>query len=146
MAHEALLGNSVVFDPHSGQWINERFQRIAEIINDLSENLFLVWIPESERHDNDLQPYGVMHRHPQTHEEYIFMYLREDELDERVIARILESRSDNLLERLDHMETAKELLRLKEEADKREQMNDIARSMWKSRLHTYRHNGKKIAV
>lgn len=74
------------------------------------------------------------------------MYLREDELDERVIARILESRSDNLLQRLDHMETAKELLRLKEEADKREQMNDIARSMWKSRLHTYRHNGKKIAV
>lgn len=146
MAHEALLGNSTIYDPHSGQWINERFQRIAEIINDLSQNLALVWIPESERQNTDLQPYGVMHRHPQTGEEYIFMYLREDELDERVIARILESRTETALERLDHMDTARELMRLKEQQDKYEQMHDMARSMWNSPLHTYRLNGRKLSL
>lgn len=144
MAHEALLGNSTVFDPHSGEWINERFQRIAEIIYDLSENLALVWIPPSERIDNDTQPYGVMHRNPQTGEEYIFMYLSEDELDERVVARILESRSDTLTQRLDAYQTAQELVRLKEQEDKYAQMHDMARAMWRSPLHTYRLNGRKL--
>ena len=145
MAHEALLANSHQFDPHSGQWINEKFQRIAEIIHDLSQNLALVWIPPSERTDSDLQPYGVMHENPATGEQYIFMYIAEDELDERVIARILESRSDNLLDKLNRMEDAKELLRLKEQSEKYEQMHDIARSMWRSPLHTYRFNGRKLA-
>lgn len=146
MAHEALLGNSTIFDPHSGQWINERFQRIAEIIHDLSENLALVWIPLDQRLDNDTQPYGVMHRNPQTGEEYIFMYIAEEELDERVIARILESRTDTLNERLDSFATAQELVRLKEQQDKYEQMHDMARSMWNSPLHNYRLNGRTLRL
>lgn len=144
MAHEALLGQATVFDPHSGEWINEKFQRIAEIINDLSENLALVWIPPAQRQANDTQPYGVMHRNPATGEEYIFMYIPEDELDERVIAKILDSRSDTLMERLNNMETAQELVRLKEQQDKYEQMHDMAKSMWRSPLHNYRINGRTL--
>lgn len=144
MAHEALLGNSVIYDEHSGEWINERFRRIAEIIHDLSEGLALVWIPPSERIEGDVKPYGVMHRNPATGEEYIFMYIAEDELDERVIAQILESRTDTLMDRLDKMEAAKELVRLKEQEEKYEQMHDMAKSMWRSPLHNYRLNGRTL--
>lgn len=140
---EAFLKQARVFDPHSGEWIHEKFQHIAEIINDLNPNLFLVWIPESMRTDTDLTPYGVMHRQPDG-SEYIFMYIKENELDERVIAQIMESRSDNLLQKLEHMENAKKLVELKEQAERMEDVHDRALSMWRSPLHTYRYNGKKL--
>lgn len=143
MAHEALLANSHVYDPQSGEWINEHFQRIAEVIHDLSPNLALLWIPQSERDDPSAPPYAVAHTNGQG-EQYIFMYIQEHELDERVIAKILESNSDTLLERLDKMEAAKELLAHKEQTDKYEQMADMARSLWKSPLHYYRLNGKVL--
>lgn len=143
MAHEALLANSHIYDETSGQWINEKFQRIAEIIHDLSPSLALLWIPPSERQEGDADPYAVMHTN-HAGEQYIFMYIKEEELDERVIAKILEADSDTLIERLNKMEAAKELLRAKEQEDRNAEMADMARSMWRSPLHSYRHNGKVL--
>lgn len=141
---EAFLKQAKVYDPHSGEWINERFQQIAEIIQDLNPNLFLVWIPESMRTDTDLEPYGVMHRQPDG-SEYIFMYIKENELDERVIAKILGSRSDNLLEQLEKAEAAKKLVELKAQAERMAENHDRAKSMWRSPFHTYRlGNGRKL--
>lgn len=136
MAHEALFANARTFDPGSGEWINENFQRIAEILYDLNPEIRLMWIPESRRTATDLTPYAVAHM-KEGHEPYIFMYISEDEMDERVIARILGSQSDTLLERIDHQEAAAELLQAYEAEQRQGQAIDIAVSMARSNKHHY---------
>lgn len=142
---DALLANSHVYDSESGEWVNARYQRLAEIIQDLNPNLFLVWIPPVMRTDNDLQPYGVMHRQADG-SEYMFMTLTEQEIDNdaAVLAQIFESQSDTLETRLQNMEAAKELIRLKEEMERREEMFDKAKSMWNSPKHYYKDENGRV--
>jgi hypothetical protein len=142
MSTGALLANSHVYDPHSGEWINEKFQRIAELIHELSPELSLVWIPPSEREATDLEPYAICHS-PLGREPYIITYIKEDDLDERVIENLVTSQSDTLLERMHKMDVIREKMRLDEERDRMEQSKDIAKTMWQSPLHTYRINGRK---
>lgn len=142
MSTGALLANSHVYDPASGEWINEKFQRIAELIHELSPELSLVWIPPSERADTDLEPYAIAHS-PLGRETYIIQYIKEEELDERIIENLITSSSDTLLERLHKMDIIREKMRQDEARERLEQSADIARSMWKSPLHTYRINGRE---
>lgn len=139
--HEALLANSHVYDPTSGEWINQQFQRIAEMIHELSPDLALVWIPPAQRAETDIAPYAVMHT-GRDGEPYIFMYVQEDELDERVIEKIIASSSDSLLERLHKMDIIQQKMRQDEQRERMEQNLDIAKSMWKSPKHTYKINGR----
>lgn len=142
MSNGALLANSHVFDPGSGEWINEKFQRIAELIHDLSPELSLVWIPPAQREATDLEPYAILHS-PIGREPYIIRYIKEEELDERVVHDLVTSSSDTLLERMHKIDVINEKMRQDEARDRLEQSMDIAKTMWKSPLHTYRINGRK---
>jgi hypothetical protein len=136
MANEALLANSHVYDPDSDSWVNENFQRVAEIINDLDPTLRLLWIPPAQRLATDIEPYAVAQMR-WGFEPYIIFYVKEEELDARVIAKLFDSRSDDLNAKIDHMEAARKLMEAKQNEERLAEIGDRAYSMWHSPKHYY---------
>ena len=103
----ALLGHSAthVYDPDSGEWINQTVKRVAELLAEFQHDLRLAWIPQSERIDGQDKPYGVMH-FPEGKEPYMIAVMSEEEVtsgnlianlwcmreDTKDLANILEAR------------------------------------------------------
>jgi hypothetical protein len=145
-----LLGAGYEVHPDTGEFVNSDFMRIAEIINDYSSmpgspELYLSWIRPTDRETaEDLShPYAVIQILPNGQHVAIFT-LREDELDHRVIARIMagdQSKSD-VFAQLAKDKDAQELLKLKRKQAEIEQAIEFQRDVLKSPLHTFKHNGK----
>lgn len=129
----------------TGHWVNEKFAHIAEIIQDYDPTMYLAWIPPEHRTDNT-PPYAVIH-HPDGLAPYKMFHLQENELDHRVIARIC--RGDltkmNVLDQIEAEEAARQILEAKQAMEREEERLDIVKSIVRSPLHTYKHNGKKIS-
>jgi hypothetical protein len=142
-----LLNQAHILDPESGHFVSRKHQQIAEVINDWNPNVFLVWIPpnlRTDEHDKD-KPFAVMHRQ-QDGQEYIIFRIRENELDERVIARLWandNSRHD-VLSQIESEENARRAVALKQQIDEMEEAHDLAASILRSPKHTFRHNGIKF--
>lgn len=149
MQGAVILGNNYVLDPDSGQWVNAEHQRIAELINDFDDTLTLAWIPPAARTSADTRPYAVMQDHPELPEPYVVMYLAEDELDHRVIARLYQARmaaSGNLEAELEAARMAQEALEAKKRLDEAEEAADKARFLWNTPLHSPTMDGKKYRL
>lgn len=145
----ALLGGSsdYVYDEGSGEFINAKFQRIAEVINDWNPEVFLLWIPRNARGAGDTKPYAIQHRPSDGRAPYIIKYLSEEELDHRVIADLwtMGQNTQDLVAYLDKLEAAQEALRLKEQEEELMETFDKMHTILSSPLHTYRlGNGKVI--
>lgn len=147
MRTHPILGADHIYDPESGRFVNQKHRRVAEIINDYNQDLWLCYLPPESRRPEDVEPFAIVHR-PANGNEYIVMTCREDEVDERLLARLWsadQTRPGNdALKYLEAKDRAAEALRLKEMMEKREEMHDQAHTLFKTPLHTYRMNGKKL--
>lgn len=147
MSLPLLSTDTPILDPDSGQWVNAKHQRIAEIINDFDPTLHLFWIPPATRDPGDSKPYALCQdqfgKAP-----YVIFYLHENELDERIIARLFEARrmaSGNvgaLAARLEAQDAARELVQAKARLEASEIARDKANFLWNQPLHTVRMDGK----
>lgn len=134
-----------ILDHDTGRFVSQEHQYIASIIQDYNPELHLVWIrPQDRTTEEDRKyPFAVMHM-PEGREPYIVMLIKENELDHRVLARLFEadqSKGDPLAKLNAHNAAIKALEAYKHAAEM-EELADFHRTMIKSPLHTFRHNGK----
>lgn len=128
-----------------GHWINEKFARIAEIINDFDHRLQLVWIPPESRTQFDIRPYGILHSGDDGQQKMV-MLIKEEELDERVIEALFlgDTTKTDVLARLEAKERAAKVLQMKAEMEAAEERQDFIKSVVRSGKHSFRHNGRII--
>lgn len=142
-----LLGASHIADPETGRFVSAKHQRVAEIINEWNPDLWLCFIPPENRRPEDVEPFAVVHR-PANGMEYIVLTCKEEDVDERLIAKLWASdrtRSGNdVNDYLDKVEAAREALELKEKIERFEEAHDRARSMFHSPKHYYRLSKDKV--
>lgn len=126
-----------------GRWVNEKFVQIAEIIHDWDPEFELAWIPPEHRPFIKDKPYAVVHK-PANGRAYVAFKLEEDQLDERVLARLWagDTHRHDVLANIESMEAAKEAMRLKELMDREEERKELVAGIVGSKLHTVKHNGK----
>lgn len=136
-----FFGNAVVLGSDN---LSVKHERIAEIIKDLDPNLELAWIPPDQRSSFDRHPFAVIHRSPNG-SQYIAMTMAENEVDERVIAKLIhrDTHKGAVLDEMEAHEAAHRLLKAKENMEEVEQKRDFAEAVLKSNKHTYRHEGRK---
>lgn len=120
------------------------YERIAEIIQDFNPDMELAWIPPEERNAFDIKPFAIRHNPPNA-PSYIVGFFSEEEMDHRIIAHLfsIDTTRNDVLGNLEREEAAKRALQMKEQIERDEMRKDFAKSLLKSRKHTYRHNGKK---
>jgi len=139
------VNDSLPIATPDGYFVSQEHKRIAEIIVDYDPRLRLVFIPPSERNYGDPteKPFAVAH-FPEGKEPYIAFFA--EECDERILERLFlnDTQKHDMQARLDASDRAKEVIKMKKQIEDDEMKADIARSMWQSPLHTYRHNGKKL--
>lgn len=136
------FGNAHILEP-DGQALSVKHQRIAEIINDLDETLRLAWIPPNQRSAFDKHPFAVCHFPSDGREPYVVLTVSEDEVDERLIAKIImrDSHQGLSIEKLDAEYRAHLLMQAKNNMEDMEEAREFAHSVLKSRKHVYKHNG-----
>lgn len=134
--------DSIPLATESGHFVSMEHSRIAEIINDYNPDLYLLFIPPARREAGD-KPYAVMHQ-PEGKAPYIVAYY--DDCDERILEHIFmnDTTRHDIMARLEAQELAQQLVEAKRRQEIAEANADMAKSMWRSPLHTYRHNGKKL--
>lgn len=130
-----------------GYFVSREHQRIAEIIQDYDPDLYLVFIPPADRNHDDPteKPWAVVHM-PGGKAPYFVFYA--DECDERILERLWrnDQNVNNPLSELEAKEAAQQAIKYKKEMEQLEMQADIAKSMIRSPLHTYRINGKKLSL
>lgn len=136
------FGNAHILEP-DGNALSVKHQRIAEIINDLDDTLRLAWIPPDQRSAFDKHPFAICHFPANGQEPYVVMTFAEDEVDERLIAKVIsrDTRQGFSIDKLDAEYRAQKLLEAKNAMEEYEEAHEFAKTVWKSPLHTYRHNG-----
>lgn len=128
-----------------GHWVNEKFARIAEIINDFDHRLQLVWIPPESRTETDTKPYGVLHTNNEG-AQHLVMVIAEDELDERVLEHLFlnDTERHDVLARQEAKELAATVLRNREKMEEMEARKDFIATVVGSHKHSFKHNGRVI--
>jgi hypothetical protein len=109
-----------------GQWVNEHFARLAEVIKDYDEYLELQWIPPGQRTEeaDRKNPYRII----DSRSGYVVMFASERESAEQILARLwgADNKNGSVLDRLEIENNATEALRLKERMDEEEMQKDFA--------------------
>lgn len=128
-----------------GHWVNEKFARISEIINDFDHRLQLVWIPPENRTAFDTKPYGILHTADNGLQKMV-MFIREEDLDERILAHLFlnDTERHDVIARLEAEELAQQVMRNKEKMEEAEARKDFIATVVKSPLHSFKHKGRII--
>ena len=138
-----------VADPVSGQFVSEKHMTVATIINDYNPNLSLVWIPPAARAEFDKgHEFAVIHTDPEQYKQYVVMYVGEDEVDERLLAKLWmnDTRRTDVLARLEFEDHARAMIEEKAREEAAAQRIDTVATVMKSPLHTYKMpSGRKIS-
>ena len=108
-----------------GQWVNEQFARLAEVIKDYDPYLELQWIPPGQRTDDAdrKNPYRII----DSRSGYVVMFASEVDTPNSILARLwgADNKHGSVLDRLDAENAANEALRLKEQMDDEEMRKDF---------------------
>jgi hypothetical protein len=130
-----------IYDSDSGHYISAEHQRIAELINDYDPDLFLIWIPPSNR-NGEIYPFAILHR-PVGKKEYIVRTLKEDEVDARLLAWLWanDQERSNPVAMVDKWDQARAALEAKKRDDELAELREMATSILKSPKSIYRING-----
>lgn len=128
---------------NAGGALSVKHERIAEIIRDLHPELELAYIPFDKRSAFDKHPFAVIHR-PRGGQPYIVMTMPEDEVDERLIAKLIKRDTHRgfTIDQLEAEEAAHRLVRAKIKMEEEEEKREFAQAVLKSPKHRYRHNGR----
>lgn len=139
-----LTNNAHIYDSETGYFVSQKHQDIAEIIHDWNPQVHLVWIPPDKRTEKEDRefPFAVIH-HQNDGQQYVIFKIRENELDERVLARLWASDNskNNILSEIEAQEAARNAVKLKRQMEEMEEAKELAASIAKSPLSRYKHNG-----
>ena len=131
---------------NDGHFVSEKHAYIAEIIQDFNPYLQLVWIPPENRAAEDTTPpFAVMDTTPGK-KPYVVFTIKEDELDERVLARLFQGDLSNndVLAQIEAGEKAQQVMDLKKKMEAAEERQDFIKSVVGSHKHSFRHHGRII--
>lgn len=133
-----------ILDETSGHFVSQKHMDIATVINEWNPSIHLVWIPPKDRETEDDRkyPFAVVHMQGDGRQ-YVIFRVSENELDERIIARLWASDNSrhNVLANIEAEEAAREALRLRRQMEEEEARRDLVGSILKSPKNVYRHNG-----
>lgn len=123
-----------------GQWVSEKFERLARVIKDYDPNLELRWIPPAKRTREDKKPFCVVHFNPQNGAEYVVLHASELDSPEDILARLwgADSKTGDVLAKLDIHNDAAEALRLKDQQDRMAEATDRAEFLHRSPINYLR--------
>lgn len=131
-----------------GTFVNSKIARVSELIGEFYPDLTVKWIPRDKRAPEDAA-FCITERLQDGREVVAFYVQDEAEFDERVLARIFESdlknsgQADDHLLKIDAINAAREAVRVHAENEAHEERMDLAKHVFKSKKHTYKHDGKR---
>lgn len=129
-------------------WINENFERLAQIIKDFDPYLELVFIPPHERKNPEdySRAYAVVDNNPRF-KRHVVMYAPHDADPQKILAALWVSNTDknDVLSYIDAEEAARQAFELKERVEAEEAAKDKLAWWLKTPLHTAR-LGKGVKV
>lgn len=134
--------------PHSdGRFISAKVSRVVELVREYDNRLDVKWIPPNMRGEGDAA-FAVTERLRDGSEVVAFYVQTEEEFDERVLARILESDNEvnNVGARVEAGNLAVAAMAEKRRREEVAAYADFAGSVIRSRKHTYRHNGQSFPI
>lgn len=118
---------------------SEQHRYIAEIVADYSPDLRLCFIPDSDRLVGQ-EKWAVLFK-PGTPEQYVVLTAKD--CDQRILERLwlADTHKHDVLKQIEVAEAAAEALKMRAWLDKHHEAMDVAETIWKSPLHTFKHNG-----
>jgi hypothetical protein len=124
------------------EWISAEFKRLAEVINDYDQYLFLEMVPLAEQ--QHLTDKSKVFRIVDDRNKKIVLYADSLSNPADILARLwsMDSKHGNVLNRLDAHNAAIEALKLKEQLDIREAQMDFTAFVIKNKKSRWEHNGK----
>lgn len=128
-----------------GSFISEKTARIAELIKGYDHHLELRWIPPNRRQHGEPE-FAIIEINDDGREYVAFLIQDESYVDERLLGRIYaaDNKDKSVGAEAEAHNRAVRALIDKEKQEEMDMTKDLALSMLKSGLHTYRHNGRKI--
>lgn len=145
MSGNPLLTDGIYEATPDGQWVNSDFRRLAEVIQDYDPEMFLSWIPLSQRTEQDTHPYCVVHE-PLGRPGYVVFYLSEAEMarPDIILSRIFtgDTRQHDVGKMLKTQADGAEVMRLKKLDEELDEKRDFVRTLFKSPKGRYKHGGK----
>lgn len=123
-------------------WVSAEFQRLAEIVNDYDQHLFLEWVPPE--HQKDLLDKSKVFRIVDDRNNKIVLYADSLSNPKEILTRLwsMDASKGNVIARLDAANAAEEALRMKEWLDQREAANDLAAFVAKNTKSRWVHEGR----
>jgi hypothetical protein len=121
-------------------------RRIAGVIRDIFPTVRLLRLEPGHPSFTPEKPFALVDE-PNLLPPYVIRTLAESEIDERLIAFLVENNlndPNSKANRLDILEMAQAAVRAKAEIEWLEERKDVMRSIMKSKKHEYRHNGKVL--
>ncbi len=121
-------------------------RRVAQVIREIFPEVRLVRLESLHPSFNEKKPYALIHE-PNLLPAYVISTFAESEVDERLIAWIVENNMqdpNSKASRLKILEMANKALNAKHELELMEEKRDMMKSMMASKKHEYRHGGKVL--
>lgn len=135
----------IEFDKIDGLYTDFQ-RRIASVIKDIFPTVRLLRLDPLHPNFSPERPYALVDE-PHLLPAYVIRNLAESEIDERLIAFLVENNMADpnaKVNRLGILEQAQKAVQAKAEVEWLEERKDIMKSMMKSKKHEYRHNGKVL--
>lgn len=123
-------------------WVSAEFQRLAEIVNDYDHHLFLEYIPPERQ--KELYDKQKCFRIVDERTNSVVLYADSLSNPKEILTRLwsMDLKQGDVVGRLDAANRAAEILKIKEELDRREAQKDFAAFIIKNTKSRWEHDGK----
>jgi hypothetical protein len=135
----------ITFDKIDGLY-SDFHRRIAAVIKDIFPTVRLLRLEALHPSFSPERPYALVDE-PNLAPAYVIKTLAESEIDERLIAFLVENNMadpNSKVNRLGILEMAQKAVEAKREIEWLEERKDVMASIMKSKKNEYRHNGKVL--
>jgi hypothetical protein len=135
----------ITFDKIDGLY-SDFHRRIAAVIKDIFPTVRLLRLEALHPSFSPERPYALVDE-PNLAPAYVIRTLAESEIDERLIAFLVENNMadpNSKVNRLGILEMAQKAVEAKRELEWLEERKDVMTSIMKSKKNEYRHNGKVL--
>lgn len=124
-------------------WVSAEFERLAQVINDYDQYLFLEMVPVAEQHN--LTDKTKVFRIVDDRNKKIVMYADSLANPVQILERLwsMDSARGNVMARMDAHNAAVEAMKLRERMDEMEAAKDFATFVFKNEKNTWVHEGRK---
>jgi hypothetical protein len=136
----------IEFDKIDGLYSGDH-RRVAEVIRDLFPTVRLIKVDSLHPAYNPETPFALIDE-PHMLPPYIIRYMRESEVDQRLVAWLVENNmqdTNSKASRLRILEMAEAAMKAKRELEWMEEKKEVMSSIMSSKKHEYRHNGKVLS-